>query len=71
MDEDLIDALAAVFTERLSLEALGETRDNHYGTILEDIVAVASVIHDFQPTYDLRYFYRNAGYPEPYPHHEM
>ena len=67
MDEDLIDALAAVFSERLSMEG----RDTHYGTILEDIVAVASVIHDFQPTYDLRYFYRNAGYPEPYPHHDM
>ena len=68
MDEEIIDDIALAFAERLGST---ETRDTHYGTILEDIIAMACVINDHAPTYDLRYFYRNAGFPEPYPQHIM
>lgn len=67
MDEDVIDDLAGGFAHRLSQEG----RDTHYGTILEDIFIVACVIKVHQPTYDIRYFYRNAGYPEPFPEHPI
>lgn len=67
MDEDVIDDIAAAFLERLS-----ESGPNtHYGTILADIETMAYVIQSHNETYDLRYFYRNAGYPAPFPIHEM
>lgn len=68
MDDDVIEALADAFAERL---AIPSPRDTHYGTILADIVAVGCVINELEPTYDLRYFYRRANFPEPYPEHEM
>jgi predicted ABC-class ATPase len=74
MDEDLIDALADVLHQQLT-KATQVKIENHSMiavlSVLDDIQAVAEVINDYQPTYDLRYFYRRAGYPEPYPEHEI
>lgn len=68
MDEDVIDAIA---------DALGLQRDLAWGitnasnAVCNSIHAIAEVIHTYEPTYDLRYFYCRAGYPEPYPEHPM
>ena len=73
MDDDVIEALADAFAEQLNYTTNGyiECEKYYKAAILDDIMAVANVIHDFEPTYDLRYFYKRAKYPEPYPIHEM
>lgn len=70
MDDDIIEALADGFAWRFGQCEVTQ-RDTHYGTIMEDCYMVAVVIHNFEPTYDLRYYYKRAGFPEPYPIHEM
>lgn len=68
MDDDVIEALADAFAEQFSQLM---SWDPQRLVICDCVVAVAVVIHDFEATYDLRYFYKRAGYPEPYPVHEM
>lgn len=70
MDDDLIEELANAFAEQL-FQLEGTERRSYRSVIYDDIVAVAVVINSYEPTYDMRYFYRQAGYPEPYPIHEM
>jgi hypothetical protein len=67
MDEDEIDDLAD------SLYAIFEyTVDpRKLETLYDAIHHVAIVVNNHNPTYDLRYFYKRAGYPEPYPEHEL
>lgn len=70
MDDDVIEALADAFAEQLEyLHSSGNSR--LAGVWMDSVMAVADVIHAFEETYDLRYFYRRAGYPEPYRVHEM
>ena len=68
MDEDVIEDLANALAEQLSY--LKEWDPLRY-SIYDAIVAVAVVINSHEPTYDMRYFYKRAGYPEPYPVHDM
>lgn len=71
MEPELIEELADAFAEQLNrMEANSEYR-KFIPAVLEDIVAVGIVINRNEPTYDMRYFYRRAGYPAPYPVHEM
>lgn len=71
MDEDIIEDIADALAEQLnSLKASVNWRF-YYNAILDDIIAMAIVVNRHQPTYDLRYFYKRAGYPPPYPHHPM
>lgn len=74
MDEDLIEALADAFAEQLAVEIIGSPKADmdliHYG-VLWSINKIACVINDYQPSYDLRYFYKRAGYPKPYPEHPI
>jgi hypothetical protein len=70
MDDDVIEDLAdALASEIAYLDTHGFSR--FIPAILDAIVAVATVINNHEETYDLRYFYKRAGYPEPYPTHEM
>jgi hypothetical protein len=73
MDEDIIDAVAMAFAEQMiKIENDPMFNRRHYiEQCLDDMVAMAIVIHDYEPTYDLRHFYKNAGYPEPYPVHPI
>jgi hypothetical protein len=66
MDDDVIEAIADAFAARLAV-----CYGTHAMVVLDDAYAVAVVIHDFEPTYDLRYYYKRIGFPEPYPIHEM
>lgn len=68
MDDDVIEALADAFAGQLNQLM---SWDPQRLIIYDCIVEIAVVIHDFQPTYDLRYFYKRTEYPEPYPTHEM
>lgn len=68
MDEDVIDAIA----HALAIQTINPTiTDDGYAGVLNAIHAVAGVINIYEPTYDMRYFYKNAQYPEPYPEHPM
>lgn len=72
MDEDVIDDLAAAFFSQMSLARDTDSIDSNYMYALVDcIVLTAIVINTHMPTYDLRYFYRNSGLPEPWPQHDM
>lgn len=73
MDEDIIEDIADAFNEQLlSLSHHPVSIAGHYEcAILDDVILMAIVINRHQPTYDLRYFYKRAGYPEPYPVHPM
>ena len=69
MDDDIIEALADAFADVLMSQKIHSV--HIFRGIYECIVSVAVAIHDNEPTYDLRYFYKRAGYPEPYPIHDM
>ena len=73
MDEDVIEDIANAFAEQLSqLTGFSIVAADQYATaIYDDIIAIATVINSHEPTYDMRYFYKRAGYPEPYPVHDM
>ena len=72
MDDDIIDDLAAAFAGQIDFVLRSSPhRQDWYNAILDDIIAIAGVIHSHTPTYDMRYYYKNAGYPEPYPVHDM
>ena len=71
MDDDVIEALADAFASQLEYIRNSPRLRGFETATLDIIVGVAVVIHDFEPTYDLRYFYKRAGCPEPYPVHEM
>ena len=73
MDDDIIDDLAAAFFEQgqAITNSLADYTTPWWQQLLDDIIAIGLVIHSHSPTYDMRYFYKNAGYPEPYPVHEM
>lgn len=69
MDDDIIEALADAFAG--VLQYIPTDQPIAFRTFYDCIVNVAIAIHDNEPTYDLRYFYKRAGYPEPYPIHDM
>lgn len=74
MDEDLVEAIADAFRNQMDYihtEAPQSHRRFYEPALLDAIAGIAEVINLYEPTYDLRYFYRRAGYPEPYPIHEM
>lgn len=75
MDEDVIDDIAYEFSKQLEfiddVRIHPRLREYRYNQCLDDIYLMAKVIHRWSPKYDLRYFYKAAGFPEPYPHHEM
>lgn len=74
MDEEIIDAIADTLAEQLR-KAENVThifiKEIASLAVLDDIIAMAVVVNTYQPTYDLRYFYRRTGFPEPYPDHPM
>ena len=71
MDDEVIEALADAFSEQLTWAQGTPGEGLLRKGILGCVIAVAVAIHDNEPTYDLRYFYKRAGYPEPYPIHDM
>lgn len=76
MDDDVIDGLADVFGLefnhlRDATWLLPDVFSLMEEVLIRSIEGVAKVINDEEPTYDLRYFYRRSGYPEPYPLHEI
>lgn len=72
MDDDVIEDLADAFANQLeNLNDRDPRYSAHKAAIHDNIIAIAVVIHNHEPTYDLRYYYKRAGYPEPYPVHEM
>ena len=71
MDEDVIEDIADEFAKQIT-ESKRMALGRHYiRAHLDDVILMANVIARWKPTYDLRYFYRRAGYPEPYPVHPM
>lgn len=68
MDEDFIDQIASSLAAELKEAKHVENADIAIYRITERL---AAIIHSENPTYDMRYFYRNSGYPEPYPIHDM
>lgn len=74
MDEELIDSLGDALAGQMSKACNVRDEDNRKIAILavlDDILAIAEVINQYQPTYDLRYFYKRCGFPEPYPEHPI
>jgi hypothetical protein len=71
MDEDVIEDIADEFAKQLEDCKRFKMAVYYREAVLDDIIILANVIARWKPTYDLRYFYRRAGYPEPYPVHPM
>jgi Zn-finger domain-containing protein len=74
LDEDIIDDIAYAFSQQLEyLDDIssGVIRGYYQAAILDAIESMAEVINNHNQTYDLRYFYKNCGYPEPYPQHSI
>lgn len=73
MDEDIIEDIADAFAKQLENVSFFPLHAGQYyeAAVLDDIVCMAIVINNHAPTYDLRYFYKRAGFPEPYPEHPM
>lgn len=73
MDEEIIDDIADAFAQQLEslIDHPSMRAKTWQAAILEDVIAMAIVIKRWAPTYDMRYFYKRAGYPEPYPVHLM
>ena len=73
MDDEIIEDIADAFAEQLNCIKDHPTfRTPHYeAAIFDNIIAMAIVINRWTKTYDLRYFYQRAGYPEPYPQHDI
>jgi hypothetical protein len=72
MDEDIIEDLADAFAGQLKyIEEKFFTHSALKEVVYDSMYAVATVINNHNPTYDLRYFYKRAGFPEPYPIHPI
>ena len=69
MEPDVIDALAKALADA-RFETYPGDREGR-AALDNATVKIACVINGEEPTYDLRYFYRAAEHPEPYPEHEM
>ena len=69
MDEDIIDCIADTLAEQISKAA--DSSETAYWAVVDDIQAMACVVNQYEPTYDLRYFYRRANHPTPYPVHPV
>lgn len=68
MEQEAIDEIASAIAQELEA---AEGRPDAVVALYRVTERIAGVINSENETYDMRYFYRAAGYPEPYPYHEM
>lgn len=68
MDEEIIDAIADVLSTEMNL---AQDYDVAMAAINNTIISLGEIINSFQPTYDMRYFYKRSGMTEPYPNHPI
>lgn len=71
MDDDIIEDLADAFAGQIAYLREAHPRNAFEEIVYDSMFAIATVINNHNPTYDLRYFYKRAGHPEPYPVHPI
>lgn len=74
MDDDVIEEIADAFAGEIRyIEEYfdGREQERFIEIVLYAVHALAVVIHNHEPTYDLRHYYRRAGWVEPYPVHPI
>lgn len=74
MDEEIIDDIAETLAYQLQqARSMGDPSRSDVAllAVIDDIQAMACVINRHKSTYDLRYFYKATGHPEPYPVHNL